>query len=182
MITYNDIYEALRKEKYSEQLQPLQRTFIQDVSEYFEDKKRFAEKDPDMFSETMIKTKKQFENAISIFNELITRRKKKILTLAFVAVETGISKKDYENMIDFEKEMFDKIVKNLEESDKSINESMNGQKEDTTIMVSFKENLEDFMDSEGNKLGPFEKGDIANLPAEIAKILVESGRAEEVEE
>jgi len=66
---------------------------------------------------------------VLIFKELLTKRKKKILNLSFVAVETGISKKDYENMLDYEKEGFDKIVKNLEEPDKSINLSTNGKKE-----------------------------------------------------
>jgi len=34
MITYNDIYEALRRERYSEQLQGLGKNFVQDVASY----------------------------------------------------------------------------------------------------------------------------------------------------
>ena len=31
MITYNDLYEALRKERYSEQLQPMIKDFVKEV-------------------------------------------------------------------------------------------------------------------------------------------------------
>ena len=34
MLTYNDIYEILRKEKYSEPLQPLPKSFISEFSQY----------------------------------------------------------------------------------------------------------------------------------------------------
>ena len=99
MITYNELYDALRKERYSEQLQPIPKLFIKEVSAYLKDKKEIANKDDDNFSDTILKTKKQFENSISIFKELILRRKKKILELAFIAAETGISKRDFENML-----------------------------------------------------------------------------------
>lgn len=184
MITYNDIYEALRKEKYNEQLQPLDKKFIHDVAEYFVDKKEISEKKDDLFSEDSIKTKKQFENAISIFKELILRRKKKLLSLAFIAKETGISKRDFDNMMDFEREMFEKIVKSMEEADKSISGLLNGKKEESrsNLLVMFKENVEEFMDVNGELVGPFEKAEIANLPEQIVKILQDSGKVEVVEE
>jgi len=85
MITYNDLYEALRKERYNDQLQALNKSFISDVAEYFRDKKKIASKEQDLFSDSVLKTQKQFENAIGIFKELLLRRKRKILNLAFVA-------------------------------------------------------------------------------------------------
>lgn len=181
MLTYNDIYEALRKEKYSEQLQPINESFIKEVSEYLKEKKEVTEKKEDMFSDTIIKTKKQLENAISIFKELILRRKKKLLNLAFIARETGISKRDFETMLNFEKEMFDKIVKSMEESDKNISDSLNGKQEKKYVLVSFKENVEEFLGLDGESIGPFEKSEIANLPQEIVKILQDAGKVEVVE-
>ncbi len=182
MITYNDIYETLRKEKYSEQLQKLSEHFVEEVAEYLKEKKEMTEKSDDIFSATIVKSKKQFENAISIFKEIMLRRKKKLLNLAFIARETGISKRDFENMLDFEKAAFDKIVKGLEETDVVINGLMNGKKESKeNILVSFKENVEEFLGLEGENLGPFEKGEIANLPEEIVRILKDAGKIEEVE-
>ena len=64
MITYNDIYEALRRERYSEQLQKLVKNFVQEVSAYLKEKKSISEKSGDVFSDAISKTKKQFENAV----------------------------------------------------------------------------------------------------------------------
>ena len=44
MITYNDIYESARKERYAEQLQKLPKKFIEDVAIYLREKKELASK------------------------------------------------------------------------------------------------------------------------------------------
>lgn len=183
MITYNDIYEALRKEKYSEQLQPLSKSFIYDVAEYFSQKRDVGERQQDLFSSAILKTKKQFENAVSIFRELMMRRKKKMLNLAFVAAETGISKRDYENMMDFEKEMFDKIMKSMDDAEKKLAEELNGKVEERkNQMVIFLEDVDRFLDLTGEEIGPFKKGDVANLNKDIVKILKDDGKVEGAEE
>jgi len=186
MITYNELYDALRKERYSEQLQPIPKNFIKDVSAYLKDKKEIANKKDDDFSDTIMKTKKQFENSIAIFKELMLRRKKKILDLAFVAAETGISKRDFENMLAVEKEAFDGIMKSLEKSDKKINEMLRGmdneEQKSKNKMVVFIEDVVEFLDLDGNMLGPFKKGDIANIAEEIANILIIDKKAEAIDE
>ena len=185
MISYNELYDALRKERYSEQLQFIPKNFIKEVSVYLKDKKEIANKKNDDFSDTILKTRKQFENSIAIFKELILRRKKKILELAFVAAETGISKRDFENMLAVEKECFDGIMKSLEKGDKKIAEILKGVgKEDkkNNKMVVFVENTEEFLDLEGNRLGPFKKGDIANISEEVANILIIDKKVEGIDE
>jgi DNA replication initiation complex subunit (GINS family) len=186
MITYNELYDALRKERYSEQLQPIPKNFIKEVAVYLKDKKEIANKENDDFSDTITKTKKQFENSIAIFRELMLRRKKKILELAFIAAETGISKRDFENMLAVEKECFDGIMKSLEKGDKKVDELLknvrgNGKEEPKNKMIVFTQDTTDFLDLEGNKLGPFKKGDVANLPEEISNILIVDKKAEAVE-
>ena len=128
MITYNDIYESARKERYSEQLQKLPKKFIEDVSLYLREKKELASKEGDLFSDVIIKTQKQLENAVTLFKELMLRRRKKILNLILIAAETGISKQDFDNMLSFEKELFDDLMKNINMSDKKLGESLNGEK------------------------------------------------------
>ena len=44
MITFNDIYEAMRKEKYSDKLQLLPKNFLKEVADYFKEKKEFLNK------------------------------------------------------------------------------------------------------------------------------------------
>jgi len=185
MITYNELYDALRKERYSEQLQPIPKLFIKEVSAYLKDKKEIANKEDDNFSDTILKTKKQFENSISIFKELILRRKKKILELAFVAAETGISKRDFENMLLIEKEAFDGIMKALERKDKKIDEALRGKESESKPqkkMIVFIDDTEALLDLEGKEIGPFKKGDIANLSEEVAAILIGDKKAESVDE
>lgn len=183
MITYNDIYEAARKERYSEQLQKLPKNFVSEVSDYLKEKKQLALKEDDSFSDAIAKTKKQIENANTLFKELILRRRKKILKLVLVAAETGISKQDFENMLDFEKTLFEEIMKNIDRSDKKIQEQLRGKREESSknVLLIFRKPVEELVDMEGKKLGPFEKGQMANVSKKIAQILVDDGKAEMAE-
>lgn len=182
MITYSDIYETARKERYSDQLQPISKNFIIEVSNYLKEKKEVATKEDDIFSDTIAKTKKQLENAVMLFKELMRIRRKKILDLVRIAAETGISKQDFENMFDFEKDFFEDMMRCVESSDKKLNEVLNGKKEEKkNILLVFKKDVEEFLDLDGEKIGGFEKGQLANLSSEIANILIDDGKAEIVE-
>jgi len=142
-------------------------------------------KKDDVFSDIVIKTKKQIENALTSFREILRRRRKKILDLVLIAAETGISKQDFENMFEIEKELFEELMKNIEMSDKKLEESLNGQKQETAqknVLVLFLTDVEEFVGFEGEKMGRFIKGQIANIPKEIAKILIDDEKAELVED
>lgn len=183
MITYNDIYEAARKERYSKQLQKLAKSFVADVAEYLKEKKQIALKNNDDFSDVITKTKKQLENAVTLFKELMLRRRKKILNLVLIATETGISKQDFENMLSFEKALFEELMKCIDASDKQLNMTLSGRKSEMqkNELLVFLENVHEFINLEGEKMGPYEKGQIANLPKEIAKILIDDKKCEVVE-
>ncbi len=185
MITYNDIYEAARKERYSEQLQPIPKSFVNEVSKYLKEKKEISLKEEDGFSDVIMKTKKQLENAITLFKELVVRRRKKILSLVLIATETGISKQDFENMWQIEKEMFEDLMKCMDSSDKKLSELLNsgtdGEGVTKNELIVFLEDVSEFVGMDGNMMGPYAKGDIANIPKEIAKILVDGGKSEVVE-
>ncbi len=183
MITYNDLYEALRKEKYSEILQILPKKFVEDVALYFQEKKTFSEKEQDLFSDIAVKNKKKLENAVANFKELLRIRKRKILNLAFVASEVGISKKDFENLLSFEKDLFEGIVKELEKAEKGLSDTMQGQNFDQkNKLVRFLENVPEFLNFEGEGIGPFEKGEVANIENEVADILVKDKKVEVIED
>jgi DNA replication initiation complex subunit (GINS family) len=183
MITYNDLYEASRKERYSQQLQKLPNKFILEVAEYLKDKKEIASKENDDFSDVIIKTKKQLENALTLFKELMLRRRRKILDLVLIAAETGISKQDFDNMFDLEKELFEKLMDCVDFSDKKVNKILSGEKkEQENELIVFKQNVEEFIDLNGERMGPFEKGQIANISKDIAKILIDDDKAEIVGE
>ena len=184
MITYKDIYEAAKKERYSENLQPIPKSFVKDVSQYLKDKREVALKEEDAFSDVLVKTKKQFENAKTLFQELLRRRRKKILNLVLIASETGISKQDFENMLLVEKSLFEDLMKCIETSDRKLNELLSGQKDDDSAknsLVVFLDEISEFVAPTGDRFGPYEMGQFVNIPKEIAKIFVEDGKAELME-
>jgi DNA replication initiation complex subunit (GINS family) len=175
MISFQDIYDLLRKEKYNEQLQSIAKNFLKEVAEYLRDKEKITSKESDVFSETIIKTKKQLENAVNIIKELMMIRERKILNLAVISSRTGVSKKDTEHMLSFEKDLFSELIKNLEYTHKKFDQALSGkEKKDLkkNILIRFTRDVPKFSDLEGNEIGPFKKGDVSNLPREIASILI----------
>jgi DNA replication initiation complex subunit (GINS family) len=179
MITYNDVYEAARKERYSEQLQQISPNFILDLSNYLKEKKEIASKHDDIFSEVIVKTKKQLENARMLFRELMRRRRKKILDLVLVATETGISKQDSDNMFDFEKTLFEDLMKCIDFSEKKFNDILSGKGAvSNNELVIFSEDVSEFIGLDGESIGPYKKGEMVHISKEIANILVDGGKAE----
>lgn len=185
MITYSDLYEALRKEKYNEKLQKLPKNFLIQLETYFREKKAITNKESEdsIFSEEIAKTKKQLENAKSIVKELLTIRERKILGLALVAAKTGIEKYDAESMVGYEKELLAMVTQKIEEGEKKLNLIFQGIKEKDlkNQLVRFTQDTPAFLDLDSNRLGPFKKGDVANLPKEIVTILTDNNQADIIE-
>ncbi len=180
MLDYNGLYEYLRREKANEQLQQLPKDFALQFAEYLKEKKELIAGSADSFSDESIKEKKQFENAISIFRELILRRKKKILNLVFVASETGILKRDFGSMLAVEQGLFEELVSAIENADKKLKELLNGPstgKEEQNKMIIITQPLGEFADINGIVVGPFSKGQLVNLDRETAEILVSENKA-----
>ena len=173
MLSYSEIYEYLRKEKSGESLQELPKNFVVQFSEYLMvKKKQFAQEDE--FSIDIAKDKKQFENALALFKELMLRRKKKILSLVFIAAETGLMKRDFTDMLSFEQELFGEIIKAVDSGDRKLSSMLNGKNEtkgeNKKILVN--EKIEQFVDMNGGLVGPFEKGELINIEGKVAEILV----------
>ncbi|HDL02337.1 MAG TPA: DNA replication complex GINS family protein [Candidatus Pacearchaeota archaeon] len=181
MIMFSDIYEAMRKEKYSEGLQILPKKFLVEVSEYFREKRDLLNKEDDLFSDVAIKNKKKLENAQASFRDLLRIRKKKILNLAFVASQVGISKKDFENLLGFEKDLFEELVKALERAEKNQGADMSGGDKESEArhkLVRFLDDVAEFLGMDGEEIGPFVKGEVANLESEIISVLVKDKKVE----
>lgn len=179
MLTYNDIYELLRKEKYSDGLQKLPKSFVQEFSVFMADmRKTLGSIEKDAFADDVLREKRQYENAMALFKELMLRRKRKILDLVFVAAETGIMKRDFNDMLHFEKDLFEQLVLAIDSADKSLHEDLNGKpQEDSNKMVIANEDIDEFVDMSGDSIGPFKKGELINLQAQVADILVDGEKA-----
>lgn len=185
MLTYQELYEMLRKEKYNEALQPIPKNFLDEAAAYLEEKKAILAREDEkkLFSETLRMTRKQLENTIAMIKELSTIRQRKIVNLAITAVLTGISKRDSENMLKHEEELFEVLVKQLEHCQKELAEKLEGKKESSSnLLIRFTQDVQAFLDAEGKELGPFKRNDVANLPIEIASILIADGKAAKIRE
>lgn len=117
-ITYETLYELLRREKSRDELQPLDAGFLPDVLNYLKDKQRMlddAERKQDMFSlDEREKTQVQLVNIRKIVRELYERREKKILEMAINKSRTKSNLIDTTPLLVHERYLFDSIVSTLD--------------------------------------------------------------------
>ena len=87
-------------------------------------------------------------------------------------------------MLAVERELFDKIVKAFEEGDKEVAKLMSGKKDkvEKNRMILFNQNVEQFVDMNGNLTGPYGAGQLANLDSSVAELFVSGGKANFVDE
>lgn len=179
MLKYEDLYELLRKEKTNDALQKLPSDFMKDFSEFIHQNKKAITNNGDFFSEEIMKDKKQYENSMVIFKELMLRRKKKILNLVFIANETSVMKRDFENMLSFEKDLFDILLRSVEQTDKLISmlllNGYNDSANKSNLLIT--EDVESFVNMDGEFVGPFSKGQTVALDKKTADILIGGQKA-----
>lgn len=203
-ITYETLFELLRREKERNELQKLDSSFFNNVLRYLKDKQAIITKQQtDLFSvEEKRKTEEQLENVKRIIKELYNKREKKIMSIAIDKSKNKSIILDNSVFLKEEKELFDNIVKilgisrenilsnitNLKEplplewlsiEKKEIKEEKEEKKKDTKL-VRFLSAVPKFVGKELEEYGPFEEEDIASLPIEIANVLINKGRVEEI--
>jgi DNA replication initiation complex subunit (GINS family) len=209
-ITYETLFELLRREKNRDDLQELQHSFFKEVIEYLGEKQRVFDQSShkeDLFSATeREKTATQLANIKKIVRELYERREKKIINMALNKSRTGSSIIDTSKLLGVEKKFFSTVVAALNnyregillnvlnlkeplisEPEPAKEEGESGKEaqkegEKPTKMVRFLNPIPKFVGKELEVYGPFEEDDMASLPTEIAKLLIEKGRAEEIKE
>ncbi len=117
-VTYETLYEMLRREKSREELQQLDEGFLLDVLNYLREKQKIldeAEKKQDLFSiDEREKTQLQLVNIRKIVRELYERREKKIADMALNKSRTKSNIIDTTPLLIHEKYLFDSIVSVLD--------------------------------------------------------------------
>ena len=206
-ITYEILFELLRKEKDTADLQKLESTFFNDFVDYLNEKKKMLNKEDALFSyDEKKKVEKQIDNARRIIKGIYERREKKILNIALTKSRTKSDVIDTSSFLENEKKFFDEIVKVLdvfrnevidniidgkqiststiekEKINKTDENVQNKKKIENIKLVRFLYSVPKFVGKELEEYGPFEEEDIANLPGDIADILIGKGRAEEIED
>ena len=210
-ITYETLFELLKREKDMADLQKLDPNFFNDFVDYLNEKSKVLDKEDSLFSyDEKKKVEKQIDNAKRIIKEIYERRERKMLSIALIKSRTKSDVMDTSSFLENEKRFFDEIVKVLdvfrkdiinniidgkqasetatdkeEINKKEINENDkkdDGKKEEVknTKLVRFLHVVPKFVGKELEEYGPFAEEDIANLPLEIADLLINKGRVEEI--
>jgi len=192
IITHEALYEILAKEKTRQDLQKIDLDFFRQLSSYLEEKELIlkSQKEKNSFPEEIKKTEKQLRTIKQLSNEIIERRKRKILDLALLNSRTESAAKA-RNLLPNEESLYNEISSSLaqfsiieKENISNMEETKvlkNQNSEDITILVRFINSVPKFVGTDSNIYGPFIKEDIANLPEKTAQILINKNRAEKIQ-
>ena len=207
-ITYETLFELLKREKDTADLQKLEPGFFDNFVEYLNEKKDMLNKDDTLFSyDEKKKVEKQIDNARRLIKEIYERREKKILNIALIKSRTKSHVLDTSSLLDNEKKFLGEIesilnayrqniiykvmegnsisqIKHQEKEAKEEIDAANNVEEETktTKLVRFLYSVPKFVGTELEEYGPFAEEDIANLPSEIAELLIGKGKVEEIKE
>src|SRR3989338_2481514 len=205
-ITYETLFEVLKREKDTSDMQRLETGFFNNFVDYLNEKKRLMEKDDTLFSnEKKKKVDRQIDNAKRLVKELYERREKKVMEIALIKSRTKSDVMDKSSFLEHEKGLFNELVDILDRLRNNVANNIisgnypNGavatnmtddakreiversaQPQNDTKLVRFLHPVLKFVGKELEEYGPFEEEHIANLPSEIAELLIEKGKVEEI--
>ena len=198
IITYETLYELMRREKFRPELQKLNKEFFNDFIKYFNEKKIILEsqqKKKSIFTSTETqKTQKQIENVKKIIKELYEKRENKILQLVMFASRNNDNPVFNEMLVE-EKKFFNDLLETTNNYRKNIlynliegkqpeikevekPKELKTEKKDSIKMVRFLQSIPKFIGNDLNIYGPFEEEEIAAIPAEVAKLLTKKKKTE----
>jgi len=183
VITYDTLYEILRREKFKKELQKLDDNFFDNTLNYLNDKSKIYEsqKEKDsIFSSEFKKTEKTLENTKKILKELYEKRESKIIMLALFSSRTAPTEDDIIAMLPEEKRLYSTLLDDLTKFRKDIlqnllenkqpkveGKSIKSENQDSKSLIRFLHAVPKFVGEDLTIYGPFDAHDVANLPKGI---------------
>jgi len=209
-ITYEFLYDLLRREKDRTELQNLEEEFYEKTVKYMEEKKDILnsqeEKESIFTGSEVQKTRKQIENIQKIIKELYETREQKILKLSVISSKMSNHSNNRENMLNEERKFYEDITytlnnyrenllnnlvrgktinlettKLLEKEDKPKHLKKQVMPTNSRKSVKFINEVPSFVGTDLTVYGPFQKEDIAKIPLDIANLLIKSKKVIENE-
>jgi len=199
IITYENLYEILRKEKYRPELQKVEETFYSDVVKYLKEKTAILEsqsKKESIFASESEKTQTQLKNVQKILKELYEKRENKIIQVAIFGSRTPdppdrahmlpielVFYKDIKTLLDKYREgVLLRILQNnapelsnlpelKEQKDLKIEEKTNTLNILTTVEIP------EFVGPDLEVYGPYKTNESLALPEKIANLLIQTNQA-----
>ncbi len=198
IITYESLYEILRKEKYSQELQKLDKDFFKKVVKHIEEKTKFLESQrtkDSIFSAEIEKTQKQLDNVKKIIREIYEKREAKIMQIALLSSRAN-TKEDLTAFLPEEKKMYKQLADTLLQFREEILVNVLASKlptakekpklpksedlKEETKLLRILHPIPKFIASDLKVYGPFDEEDIINIQKRSADVLLRKGRAEEI--
>ena len=204
IITYETLYDILRREKNRAELQSLPEEFIENLINYLKKKKEILEsqeKKKSIFTTIEVqKTRKQIESIQKIIKELYERRESKIIKSSIISSRTHIDTEEKNHMMLEEEELYKELTKKLNHYRENILYPLsNGESPKIKVKQSKPKDLKTaekpkktakkirllcdipkFIGTDLETYGPFKDKSTTEMPDEIAKLLINREKAEEI--
>ncbi len=204
IITYETLYDLLRREKNRAELQKLPDNFLNDLINYLNKKQEILEsqeKKKSIFTSTEVhKTRKQIESIQRIIKELYERRESKIIQSSLISSRTSINTEETASMLPEEQEFYKILTKNLDHYRENVLYKLSsGQLPNIDIPKSKPKDLKTnekpiktakklkmlcdipkFLGVDMESYGPFNNEQIIEIPNETADFLIKQEKAEEI--
>jgi DNA replication initiation complex subunit (GINS family) len=204
-ITFETLYDILRREKSKEELQELKNTFFLDVVSYLKGKQSRRENKEGLFAD--MKSQQQNENIRRIIRDIYDAREKKIIELARDVSRTGTNLINMKALLPEEEKMYKELLSLFDmfrnnilhrvlltevpslKTDSSALKTENSEltaepkalkrEAKSSKRVRFLEPVSQFVGPDLEQIGPFSKDDIAELPEKVAEALLNKKSAVE---
>ncbi len=169
-ITFELIRKIQREEQSSQKLVKLPENFFDAVAEYISKKRRNRDDKRSVL---------EVRNIERLIEDIFNRRERKIINMAIINARTGILP---ENLTEEEKIFYQSLLETIKKRrENNLKKILEEKKEEIVTLVVFKEDFPEFLGIDEKTYGPFKKGDIARLPEENIRPLLEKGIVEKFE-
>ncbi len=196
IITYENLYEILRREKYRTELQKIDETFYQDVVKYLQEKTAILEsqvKKQSIFASTEVeKTQTQLKNILKILKELYEKRENKIIQFAIFCSRSKNSQ-DTSTMLPEEFAFYSQLKETLDLYREGLlntllqnkipsiliedPKALKTEEKTNSLSIHVLKEIPEFVGPDLAVYGPFKAGETHELPAMIAQMLIDTEQA-----
>ncbi len=204
-ITYETLFEVLRREKNNEDLQKLEQDFFSEMKKYIEEKNRSLLEKPrlDQFLEGYENEQNairiQLNNIRKLIKDIFDRRERKIMEMAINKAKTGSNVIDTSSLLPEEKGFFEHQIRLIsefrydlleliltgskrqemppKEEPKDLNMALSEQNDKAFKKVQILESVPKFVGVDLEIYGPFDTDEQLELHPEIAEMLVKVNKA-----
>jgi len=173
MVSFQDLRNLQKKERESAFLVPLPEDFYDQVSLYLKELKEKGIKNHNLL------LLQEYENAKRVVRSIMERREEKIVLFAIRGVEINGITEDEKRFLEAIKKALAERAKVREEL--IADENNGGERQLKTKKVRFTVSVPAYRGADGKIYGPYEKGEVLDLPVSEAEILLKNKMVEYLE-